>query len=259
LVIVQLPGTLAHGTCELQAACVLAQVPIDEQSEELRHVIVASFAQVPSTSGHVPGSAVQAAPPLLQVPLVRHWASADAWSTPLQGCCDHGWPFCLEQVPGVVGQFAADEQSLAVHAWPPHWAVVVHAVVPLGQVFCAQAPPLTAGQLLPSVQDFVVQAPLAGQFALLAHAVVPSGQVFWLQVPLMVVHCATEVHTWPGGLLHWPQSVGTRQTVAPLLLHVPTPGQSVLNEQVILFLTLQCPPSTAQSLTDVHRLPSVLQ
>ena len=72
LVIEQLPGTLAQGTCELHAAWVLAQVPIDEQSLEPRHNTVASLAQVPMTSGHVPGLAVQAAPPLLQVPLVRH-------------------------------------------------------------------------------------------------------------------------------------------------------------------------------------------
>ena len=44
LVIEQLPGTFAQGTCELHAALVLAQVPIDEQSDELRHVTLASFA-----------------------------------------------------------------------------------------------------------------------------------------------------------------------------------------------------------------------
>src|SRR6185503_6472117 len=47
LVSEQLPGTLAHGTCELHAAWVLAQVPIDEQSLEPRHSTVASLAQVP--------------------------------------------------------------------------------------------------------------------------------------------------------------------------------------------------------------------
>jgi hypothetical protein len=33
----QIPGTFEQGTCELQAALVIAQVPTDEQSDELRH------------------------------------------------------------------------------------------------------------------------------------------------------------------------------------------------------------------------------
>jgi hypothetical protein len=181
LVIVQLPGTLAHGTCELQAACVFAQVPIDEQSLEPRHSTVASLAQVPRTSGQFPGSELQTAPPLLQVPFVRHIRLAFACVVPLHGCCDQGWPFCFEQVPGVVGQFAADPQAA-----PP----------------CAQVPPATTGQLALLVQDFNVHAPLRGQFALLEHTVTASGQVFWLQDPLIVVHCALDTHVSPAGLLH---------------------------------------------------------
>lgn len=44
-----------------------------------------------------------------------------------------------------------------------------------------------------------------------------------------------------------------------MLLQVPVAGQSVLNEQAVDVLTLQWPPRTAQSLTEVHRLPRVLQ
>jgi hypothetical protein len=182
LVIEQLPGTLAHGTCELHAALVLAQVPIDEQSEELRHFTVASLAQVPRISGQVPGFALQLEfGGLLHVPVVRHCRFAFACVVPLQGCCDQGWPFCFEQVPGVVGQFAADAQSFCVQAWPPHCAVVVQAVVPLGQVFCAQVPPVTAGQLPPVVQALVVQGPVLPmlvQSVAVEHAVTLSEQVF---------------------------------------------------------------------------------
>ena len=79
-----------------------------------------------------------------------------------------------------------------------------------------------------------------------------------MQDPLIVVHCATEVHTWPGGLLQTPQSPGTRQTF-PLLLQFPVAGQSLLEVQAMLFLTLQCPPRIAQSLTEVQRFPRLLQ
>jgi hypothetical protein len=135
--------------------------------------------------------------------------------------------------------------------------VVEHAVVPFGQVFCAQVPPATPGQDALAVHALAVHA-WPPQSAVVEHEVVPLGQVFWLQAPLIVVHCAADVHTWPGGLLQTPQSVGTRQTL-PLLLQFPVPGQSVLNEQAMLFLTLQWPPRTAQSLTEVQRLPRVLQ
>jgi hypothetical protein len=81
---------------------------------------------------------------------------------------------------------------LAVHAWPPQFALLVHAVVPFGQVFCAQVPPAVDGQLPFAVHAFAVQA-RPPQSAVVEHTVVPSGQVFWLQAPLIVVHCATEV------------------------------------------------------------------
>jgi len=194
LVIEQLPGTLAQGTCELHAAWVLAQVPIDEQSDELRHVTLASFAQVPRTSGQVPGLALQAAfGGLLQVPWVRHCRSAAAWVAPL-----HTLPVfapAFLQVPGVVGHCAAEPQAFCVHALPPQSAVVVHAVVPFGQVFCAQVPPAVAGQLAPLVHAFAVHDPTTPpQAASFAQTVVALGQVFWLHAPLIVVHCATEVH-----------------------------------------------------------------
>jgi len=192
LVIEQLPGTLAQGTCELHAALVLAQVPIDEQSDEPRHFTLASFAQVPSTSGHVPGLTLQAAfGGLLQVPCVRHCRSAAAWVAPLQTIPFFG-PANL-QVPGVVGHCAAEPQAFCVHALPPQSAVVVHAVVPLGQVFCAQVPPAVAGQPAPLVHAFAVQA-RPPQSAVVLQTVVALGQVFWLHAPLIVVHCATEVH-----------------------------------------------------------------
>jgi len=172
LVIEQLPGTLAQGTCELHAALVLAQVPIDEQSDEPRHFTLASFAQVPSTSGHVPGLTLQAAfGGLLQVPCVRHCRSAAAWVAPLQTIPFFG-PANL-QVPGVVGHCAAEP-----HAAPPD----------------AQTPPVVDGQVAPLVQAFAVHDPTTPpQAASFAQTVVPLAQVFWLQAPLIVVHCATEV------------------------------------------------------------------
>ena len=98
------------------------------------------------------------------------------------------------QVPGVVGHCAAEPQAFCVHALPPQSAVVVHAVVPLGQVFCAQVPPAVVGQLAPLVHAFAVHDPTTPpQAASFAQTVVPSVQVFWLQAPLIVVHCATEV------------------------------------------------------------------
>jgi hypothetical protein len=257
LVIEQLPGTFAQGTCELHAAWVLAQVPIDEQSLEPRHRTLLSLAHLPMISGQVPGFTLHTEfGGLLQVPVVRHCRLASACVAPLHGCCDHGWPFCFEQVPGVVGQFAAEPQSFWVHAWPPQLALDVHAVVPFGQVFCAQVPPVTAGQLAPAVQALAVHAS-PPQSAVVAQTVVPLGQVVWLHAPLIVVHCATEVQAWPGGLLHVPQSAAEMQTL-PVLVQANC-GQSLLLEQVCAGLRLQCPPRTAQSLTEVHRLPRLLQ
>ena len=193
LVIEQLPGTFAQGTCELHAAFVLAQVPIDEQSLEPRHSTVASLAQVPMISGQVPGLALQAAfGGLLQVPCVRHSRSAAACVAPLQTLPFFG-PANL-QVPGVVGHCAAEPQAFCVHALPPQSAVVEHAVVPLGQVFCAQVPPAVVGQPAAPIQAFAVHDPRTPpQAASFAQTVVPLGQVFWLQAPLIVVHCATVV------------------------------------------------------------------
>jgi hypothetical protein len=193
LVIEQLPGTLAQGTFELHEACVLAQVPTDEQSEAPRHCTDASFSQVPMISGQVPGFTLHTEfGGLLQVPVVRHCRLASACVAPLHGCCDHGWPFCFEQVPGFVGQLAADPQSFAVQARPPQSAMVVHAVVPLGQLFCAQLPPAVEGQAAAPRHAFGVQA-WPPQSAMVKQTVVPLGHVFWLQAPLIVVHCATEV------------------------------------------------------------------
>jgi hypothetical protein len=157
LVIEQLPGTLAQGTCELHAALVLAQVPIDEQSEEARHSTDASFAHVPMISGQVPGFALHTAfGGLLQVPVVRHTKSAAAWVAPLQTMPFFG-PENL-QVPGVVGHWAADP-----HAAPPE----------------AQVPPVTVGQVAALVHAFAVHDPTTPpQAASFAHTVVPSVQVF---------------------------------------------------------------------------------
>lgn len=72
------------------------------------------------------------------VPLVRHCASALAWSTPTQGCCDQGCPFTFEQVPG--------HCELSVQAAPP-WA---HLPPICGQAALAPfAPQLTVEQLPP--------------------------------------------------------------------------------------------------------------
>lgn len=57
--------------------------------------------------------------------------------------------------------------------------------------------------------------------------------------------------------MHVPQSAAERQTF-PVLLQANC-GQSLLLEQVCVGLRLQCPPRTAQSLADVHRLPRLLQ
>jgi hypothetical protein len=58
-------------------------------------------------------------------------------------------------------------------------------------------------------------------------------------------------------LLHVPQSAADRQTL-PVLLQANC-GQSLFFEQVCVGLRLQVPPRIAQSLTDVHRLPRLLQ
>jgi hypothetical protein len=89
LVMLHLSGMLAHGTFELQAACVLAHAPLLEQSLLTRHGTVGSFAQVPMIGAHCV-STVHAFPKLLQVPKVRHCAAL------AQGFCDHGCPFAFE-------------------------------------------------------------------------------------------------------------------------------------------------------------------
>src|SRR5262249_55111507 len=71
LVMLQLPGMFAHGTFELHDECVLAQVPLFEQSLLLKQGTEGSFWQVPAVLGHC-ASAVQAALLVLQVPNVRH-------------------------------------------------------------------------------------------------------------------------------------------------------------------------------------------
>jgi hypothetical protein len=78
----------AHGTFELQAACVLAHVPLFEQSLFTRHGTVGSLAQVPMIGAHCV-STVHAFPKLLHVPKVRHCAAL------VQAFCDQGWPFAL--------------------------------------------------------------------------------------------------------------------------------------------------------------------
>jgi hypothetical protein len=115
---------------------------------------------------------------------------------------------------------------------------------------------LTAGQLALPAHDFRVQAP-PPQSAVVAQTVVPLAQVFWLHVPW--VHCAADVHTWPAGLLHWPQTLASRQNNAPLLLQFPADGQSESLVQVLLGVRLQVPPRRAQLLESVHSLLSLLQ
>ena len=126
------PGTLAHGTCELHAACVLAQVPTEEQSDALLHCTVGSLAQVPITVGQFPGLAEHDANGgLLQVPLTVHTRLAAACVAPLHGFCVLHLPvpipaqseffvhgvtrseqtLRLLQLPGVVGHCAADPQA----------------------------------------------------------------------------------------------------------------------------------------------------
>jgi hypothetical protein len=170
VVMLQMPGTFAHGTFELHAAWVLAQVPIEEQSLELRHCTEASLAQVPITSGHVPGLAVQAAPPLLQAPGFRQVAS-EVHDVPQKagiGAWVQVLPLAVH-LPKVVAHAKVEPQAFAVQGCPPHCAVVVHVVVPLGQVFCAQSPPWI-GQVVASKQVLAVQA-CPPQFALLEHTV----------------------------------------------------------------------------------------
>ena len=138
----------AHGTLELQAEWVLAQVPIEAQSEAARHCTVGSFAQVPITSGQPPaGVGVPVAftvhePPVLQVP-----AKVQSVLT-------------LHDFPGV----PLPHLPLPM---PLHCPLFVHAVVPLSQK-SLQKPSFTAHcalepQALPAG---VVQVPdLIGQVA----------------------------------------------------------------------------------------------
>jgi len=90
-------------------------------------------------------------------------------------------------------------------------------------------------------------------------SLLPPTHIFVLHEPEIVVHCALAVHACPAGLLHWPQSWSIRQTVAPLLLHVPTPGQSVFFVQAMLVLMLQVPPLIGQSLSTLQTPLSMLQ
>jgi hypothetical protein len=132
-----------------------------------------------------------------------------------------------------------------------HWATEPHSAPPDTQV-----PPWIAGQLAVLAHDFRVQAP-PPHWAVVAQTVAPSAQVFWLQVPW--VHCAVDVHTNPAGLLHWPQTVASRQNSAALLLQLPADGQSESLVQVLLGVRLQVPPRMAQSLGCVQSLLSLLQ
>jgi hypothetical protein len=90
-------------------------------------------------------------------------------------------------------------------------------------------------------------------------SLLPPTQIFVLQEPEMVVHCASELHCRPAGLLQAPQSVSNRQTVFPALLHLPTSGQSVFLVQAMLVLTLQWPPWIGQSLLFLQTPLSMLQ
>ncbi len=149
LVMLQLPGMLAQGTFELQAECVLAHVPLFEQSLFVEHGTDGSLAHVPMVLGHWL-SAVHAALLVLQVPSVWHWA----W--PVQGFCDQGWPPALEQVPGVAEHCAADVQAL-----PPK----------------AQVPP-RSGQVLLAKHDaaaWQMPLPMPAQLEFWLHGVTPSG------------------------------------------------------------------------------------
>jgi len=101
---------------------------------------------------------VQDAPPLLHVPRVKHCAAL------VHAFCDHGWPFCLLQFPGVVAHCALDMQPL-----PP----------------CAQVPPLS-GQVALEKHDaaaWQTPVPMPVQLAFDVQGVTLSGQTLWLQLP----------------------------------------------------------------------------
>jgi hypothetical protein len=100
----------AQGTAELHAALVKEQVPMPEQSEELRQDTELSLAHLPRISGQVPGFALQAAfGGLLQVPFLVHVASAIAWVAPLQT-----FPGAAPQLPPT-----ALQSEFLVHAVTP--------------------------------------------------------------------------------------------------------------------------------------------
>jgi hypothetical protein len=95
------PAMLLQGTAELHAALVNEQVPMPEQSEELRHRTDASLAQVPISSGHAAVLAHDALGGLLQTPFFVHVASAIAWVAPLQT-----FPGAAPQLPPTLLQSA---------------------------------------------------------------------------------------------------------------------------------------------------------
>jgi len=123
---------------------------------------------------------------------------------------------------------------------------------------CAHVPFWT-GQVALLLHDFAarqVPAPMPAHCGSPVHGVTPFSQVRWLQVPC--VHCATEVHDCPAGLLHTPQSAFARQRF-PLLLQVPVDGQFALLVQLMLGFLLHVPLRIEQSLGEAQRLPLVLQ
>jgi len=116
--------------------------------------------------------------------------------------------------------------------------LLVHVVVPFGQVACPHWPPLT-GQVAPVLHPFGEQGPFPAAHGLPAeHSVAPSAQVLRLQTV---------------------QSLSARQMVFGALLQARTLGQSVFLVQVVVVVLLHVPPTIPQSLAEEQSVWSLLQ
>jgi hypothetical protein len=116
------------------------------------------LAQVPGWLGHCVLTVQLIVASVLHFPSVKHCEGS------VHGFCDHGWPLCFEQVPGV-----AEHPALEVQALPP----------------CAQVPFLIGQVLLAKhpAAAWQMPVPMPVQFAFVVQGVVPSGQTRWLQLP----------------------------------------------------------------------------
>ena len=121
----QTPGTFAHVLpgVELHAACVLEQVPTEEQSAAPVHFTAGLLRHVPSTVGQVATLAQAALGGLLQAPWVRQSGLATVQALPFFAPAAVQWPgvegHCALNVQAAAGrQELPGQPPLLAHAFP---------------------------------------------------------------------------------------------------------------------------------------------